>query len=64
MRTEHCGWKDVYKSMGVESDFSGAADGPGEWDYLDEEPAELPAPTRAKLSRAIHLQEAPVEVEG
>ncbi len=63
-KTEHFGWKDVYGLMGVDMDFSGADQGSGEWDYLDNEVAELPSPARAKLNRAIHMPEAPVEVEG
>jgi hypothetical protein len=63
-KTEHFGWEDVYGLMGVDMDFSGADEGAGEWDYLDSEVAELPSPARAKLNRAIHIQEAPVEVEG
>ena len=64
-KTEHFGWKDIYGLMGVDMDFSGADQGPGEWDYLDcDVETELPDPTRAKLNRAIHMQEIPVEVEG
>ena len=37
MRTEHCGWKDVYHMMGVDTDFSGPGEGPGDWDHLDED---------------------------
>ena len=62
-KTEHFGWKDIYGLMGVDMDFTGTDQGPGEWEWVEEE-AELPSPTKAKLNRAIHSQEAPVEVEG